>query len=62
MRGKACRNCFYIIEKGSVCPNCGGTSFSTRWSGMLVVLDAEKSEIARKLNIKSKGRYALSVS
>jgi len=54
MRGRACRNCFYIIEKGSICPNCKGTSFSSRWSG--------KSEVARKLNIKSKGRYALSVS
>jgi len=62
MRGRACRNCFYIVPKGTVCPNCKGTSFSTRWSGLLVVIDPSKSQIARKLNIKTKGKYALSVS
>ncbi len=62
MRGRACRNCFYIVPKGTVCPNCKGSSFSPRWSGLLVIVDPTKSMLADKLKIRKKGRYALSVS
>ncbi len=62
MRGRACRNCFYIVPRGTICPNCKNNSFSNRWSGLLVVIDPSKSMIAERLNIKSKGKYALSVS
>ncbi len=62
MRGRACRNCYYIVPKGTVCPNCKGTSFSSRWNGLLVIIDPVKSEIAKRLTIKSKGKYALSVT
>jgi DNA-directed RNA polymerase subunit E" len=62
MRGRACRDCYYIITKGSVCPVCKGTSFSTRWNGLLVIMDPEKSAVADKLNITKKGKYALRVS
>jgi RNA polymerase subunit RPABC4/transcription elongation factor Spt4 len=62
MRGRACRNCFYIVPKGTICPNCKGNSFSPRWNGLLVILDPSKSTIAKKLMIKSRGKYALSVT
>lgn len=62
MRGKACRDCHHIVTKGRVCPICKGESFSTRWNGLLVVINPKKSEIAEKLNITKKGKYALSVS
>jgi DNA-directed RNA polymerase subunit E" len=55
----ACKTCFSITE-AERCPNCGG-ELSKDWQGYVVVLDAEKSEIAKRLNIKKPGSYALKV-
>ncbi len=57
---KACRNCNFITE-GSTCPACGGAQLSGDWSGYVVVLDPENSEIAKRLNITQLGKYALRV-
>lgn len=57
---KACRNC-NLITDSVVCPNCGNASLSDDWSGYVVVLDPEKSEIAKRLNITKSGKYALRV-
>ena len=59
---KACKNCRLIIAQGDVCPVCGGTVLTNKWNGYVVVLNAEKSEIAKKLSIKVNGTYALSIS
>ncbi len=58
----ACKNCRLIIVQGSVCPICGSTALTTKWSGYVVVLNAEKSEIAKKLEIKANGTYALNIN
>jgi len=39
-----------------------GTQFVTNWKGRLYVLDANKSEIAKKIESKVKGEYAIKVS
>jgi len=58
---KACRDCHRIIEgEKSVC-KCGSNSISKDWSGYVVIIDPEESEIAKRLEIKKKGRYALKV-
>lgn len=57
---KACRNCNYITE-GNTCPNCGGTSLSDDWAGYVVIIDPENSEIAKRLKITKRGKYALKV-
>ncbi|MCI4368904.1 MAG: DNA-directed RNA polymerase, subunit E'' [Thermoplasmata archaeon] len=59
MNLKACKNCHSITE-GPKCPRCGGET-SREWQGYLVVIDPEKSEIARKMGIHANGRYALRV-
>ncbi|MCD6478773.1 MAG: DNA-directed RNA polymerase, subunit E'' [Candidatus Diapherotrites archaeon] len=59
---KACRNCRRVIEKGSECPSCGSTSFTTFWRGYVLVIDPEKSEIAKRMQINSAGKYALRIS
>ncbi len=61
-KGKACRSCRRVVEEGDKCPNCGGTAFTTFWRGYVVIIDAEKSEIAKKMGITSPGRYALRLS
>ena len=58
MKKKACIRC-KIIVKENECPLCKGTDFTTSWKGRIIIEDAEKSEIAQKLNIKQKGEYAI---
>lgn len=58
---KACRDCHRIIESGKAVCICGSNSMSTDWSGCVVIIDAEESEIAKKLEIKKAGKYALKV-
>jgi DNA-directed RNA polymerase subunit E" len=57
---KACRDCNFITG-ADICPNCGGTSLSDDWTGYVVVLDPENSEIAKRLSITKPGKYALKV-
>jgi DNA-directed RNA polymerase subunit E" len=54
---KACKKCRFI-SKGPTCPLCGGTALTERWSGVLLIIDPEKSEVAKKLGIKVPGKYA----
>ncbi len=58
----ACKSCKYITNEATVCKICGGRDFTKNWYGYLVVIDPEKSEIAKKLGIKYPGKYALTVS
>lgn len=55
---KVCKKC-KIFVKGSVCPICKGSAFSDNWKGRVVILDANKSEIAKKIEAKIKGEYAI---
>lgn len=55
---KACKNCKMIVE-GDTCPICKGNQLVENWKGKIIILDPEKSEIAKKLNIKQKGSFAL---
>ena len=57
---KACRKCHAIV-RGRKCPMCGSTDLTINWSGRVIILDPEKSEVAKKLNIDRVGEYALKV-
>lgn len=57
---KACPDC-HLIFVGSACPNCKATSLSDDFTGLVIILDPEKSAIAHAMKIKKKGRYALRV-
>jgi len=54
-------NCKHIISQGDVCPICGGTKFTNKWSGYVIIINVENSELAKKLGIKVNGVYALNV-
>ncbi|HDJ38014.1 MAG: DNA-directed RNA polymerase, subunit E'' [Methanosarcinales archaeon] len=56
----ACRDCHRIVS-GQNCPACGSNSLSKDWSGYVLIIDPELSEIAVKLNITTPGAYALKV-
>lgn len=56
---KACKQCSFISEDDT-CPRCGGET-SREWQGYLVILDYEKSDIAKRMGITANGKYALRV-
>jgi DNA-directed RNA polymerase subunit E" len=60
MSEKACPSC-HFITKESVCPKCRTSTLSDDFSGLVIVFDPERSTIAKAMNIKEKGRYALKV-
>ncbi|MEM2874661.1 MAG: transcription elongation factor subunit Spt4 [Candidatus Hadarchaeales archaeon] len=60
MTEKVCRKCKLVTDE-KTCPNCGGSSFSTDWTGYVVILDPSGSEIAQRLGVSKPGRYALKV-
>lgn len=60
MSEKACSMCRFITKE-TVCPKCRSSSLSDDFSGIVIVFDPENSAIAKAMNIKEKGRYALKV-
>jgi len=58
VKKKVCKNC-RIFVKGNECPLCKSTDMTTSWKGRLIIVDPNKSEIAKKLNITVKGEYAI---
>ncbi len=58
MAKKACKKCKILVD-GNKCSLCQGDQFTESWKGKIIVLNAEKSEIAKKTEIKVKGEYAI---
>ncbi len=50
-----------MISLGNICPNCKSTNLSDDWTGLIILLDTENSEIAKKINAKANGKYAIRV-
>jgi len=58
---KACKSCRYIVHTNDkVCPKCGG-DLSEKFSGLVIVLDAERSEVAKVVGVNVIGSYAVRV-
>lgn len=57
----ACRKCKTLTTE-KVCPNCGSTELSEEWSGLIIIIEPSKSQVAKTLGIIKQGRYALKVS
>ncbi len=58
-KAKACKKCGMIYQGKDSCPNCGSKDFSENFKGKIAVLDSEKSNIAKKLNIEKQGEFAI---
>lgn len=57
---KACKTCKIFVDGGE-CPICKGTNLSPSWQGRVFVVDAEKSEIAKRMGLPQNGEYAIKV-
>lgn len=60
MRKKVCEKCKLFVDEKS-CPICKGSQFTTSWRGRIHFLDINKSEIAKKIEVKVKGEYGIRV-
>ena len=60
MSERACKNC-RLLSRERICPNCRSSDLSEDYTGLLIVLDPDNSELAKKAGIEKKGRYALRV-
>ena len=57
----ACRSCRYIINtKEKICPKCQG-ELSDKFSGMVIIIDPESSEVAKLISVNVVGTYAVRV-
>jgi DNA-directed RNA polymerase subunit E" len=56
---KACRLCNTIVEMGDKCPSCGSRELTDNFKGRAVILNPEKSEVAKKLVLKQGGNFAI---
>ena len=57
----ACKECRYIVRtKEKVCPKCQG-ELSEKYSGVIIVLEPEHSEIAKLMELNATGSYAIRV-
>jgi DNA-directed RNA polymerase subunit E" len=61
MEDKVCKNCRIIISHGDRCPICDSTDLTTKWSGYVIVLNVERSELAKKLGLKVNSTFALNI-
>jgi DNA-directed RNA polymerase subunit E" len=59
-RELACRKC-RALNSGRKCSVCGSGDLTENWSGIVIVLSVESSEIAKKLEVENPGRYALEI-
>ena len=60
MARKVCKKCLKFVQGGE-CPICKatGNQLTPNWQGRIAVIDANKSTIAKNIDIKVKGEYAL---
>ena len=57
---KVCKSCKLFVV-GDICPLCKNKQVIENWKGRIVIINAEESKIAQKLDIKVKGEYAIKI-
>ncbi|MEM3405980.1 MAG: transcription elongation factor subunit Spt4 [Candidatus Pacearchaeota archaeon] len=57
---KACKVCKTIYEEER-CPNCNNQEYSEDFKGKMIILNPEKSEVAKNLKITKRGNYTIKI-
>ena len=55
---KACKHCKLVYE-GDSCPNCERKDTVDTFKGKIVIVNPEKSDLAKEMKINKKGLYAI---
>ncbi len=58
---KACKGCGFILSHGDTCPVCGSKELTGKWNSYIIVINAERSQIAQKLKISINSSFAIDV-
>jgi len=58
---KSCRGCRFVSTGAETCPSCGSSDLTDQWSGFVIILDAEKSDLAKIIEAKMPGKYAIRI-
>lgn len=58
MKQRACKLCNNIHNEDK-CPLCESKESTEAFKGRIEIIDPEKSEIAKKLNLSRKGNFAI---
>ncbi|MCY3410321.1 MAG: hypothetical protein INQ03_01680 [Candidatus Heimdallarchaeota archaeon] len=60
---RACRHCRLIEtdKKNNQCVGCQSHDLSEDFSGIVIIINYEKSEIAERMGITRNGKYAVKV-
>ena len=53
-----CKKCKRLI-RGDKCPVCKTSTLTDNWKGKVIIIDANKSEIAKKMGFTEAGEYAI---
>ncbi|RLG53186.1 MAG: DNA-directed RNA polymerase subunit E'' [Thermoproteota archaeon] len=61
VRLKACKSCRAIVIEGDKCSRCGSTQLTHNWDVLFILLDSDRSELAKRLDVDTEGAYALLV-
>jgi len=56
---RVCKECGRLIIEEKNCPICKSNQIVDKYKGRVLILDAENSEIAEKINAKENGNYAM---
>ncbi|MFH0835708.1 MAG: transcription elongation factor subunit Spt4 [Candidatus Micrarchaeota archaeon] len=57
---KACMNCRAVTE-GDVCPFCQDSELTKTFEGYILITKVGGSEVAKAINAKVHGKYALKI-
>jgi DNA-directed RNA polymerase subunit E" len=59
----ACGECHLVLNDGvDQCPRHPSAQVSSDWTGYVIIMQPERSEIASRLEVELPGRYALKVN
>ena len=61
VREMACRKCKFVTTT-KVCPVCKSSDLTPDWSGIVLVVDPDNSEVSKILGITQRGKYAIRVT
>lgn len=56
---RACKQCKTIVNEGNKCPECGSEELTDSYKGKVIILNPEKSEVAKNLKHSKKGTFAV---
>lgn len=57
---KACPICKSVFDEEKTCSKCG-VDLSDKFTGLVIILNPEKSELSKIINKTSEGKYAVKV-